>query len=130
MLARNVCVVHPPLYFLYRTFSYLLTWRAPQYIHKTPRNQNAVFHTLDRKLAALIQGATPLLCRVRENLLALQALILYQVIQLFDGDVRRRAIGERHLELLDSWTLRLQQNYCQVLTMPVEESPSGHWVLL
>jgi hypothetical protein len=84
---------------------------------------------LDCKLATLVEGSTFLLCRVKDNLLALQALILYQVIRLFDGDVRQRANAEQHLELLDSWTLHLHQNYSQVLTMPGKES-YGHWVLV
>jgi len=85
---------------------------------------------LDCKLATLIQDSASFLCRLKDNLLALQALILYQVIRLFDGDVRQRANAERHLELLDSWTLRLHQNYSQVLTMPGKESTYGHWVLM
>jgi hypothetical protein len=85
---------------------------------------------LDCKLAALVQASGCLLARVEENLLALQALILYQVIRLFDGDIRQRANAERHLSLLDLWTLRLQQNYFQTLSTRSTESEYNHWVLV
>lgn len=58
------------------------------YIQRTPQNRQAIFRTLDCKVAALVQTSTALLARVEDNLLALQALILYQVIQLFDGEVK------------------------------------------
>jgi hypothetical protein len=80
------------------------------YNHKTSSNQSTIFRMLDSKIATLIQTSGSLLYNLEGNLLALQALILYQLIRLFDGDPRQRSNGERHLELLDSWTLRLQQN--------------------
>ena len=80
---------------------------------------------LDCKLVALVQASASFY-RVEDNLLVLQALILYQIIRLFDGDVRQRANAERHLELLDSWTLRLQQNYFQALETPGTESEYDH----
>ena len=99
-------------------------------MQRTPNNQNSVFHILDCKLATLIQDSAFLLCQLKDNLLALQALILYQVIRILDGDVRQRANAERHLELLDSWTLRLHQNYFQVLSTPEKEATYSHWVLV
>jgi hypothetical protein len=88
-----------------------------------------MFQMLECKLAKLVEDPS-LLCLVKDNLLALQTLILYQVIRLFDGDVQQRVNAERHLELLDAWTLRLHQNYSQVLTMPGEKSTYGYWILL
>ena len=107
-----------------------LTPTPLQYTHKTPRNRNAIFQILDCKLANLIHDSTLLLCRLKDNLLALQALILYQIIRLFDGDARQLANAERHLELLDSWTLRLHQNYFQVLSRSEKDSAYSHWVLV
>ncbi len=85
---------------------------------------------LDCKLAALVKDSSSFLCQVKDNLLALQVFILYQFIRLFDGDVRQRVNAERDLELLDSWTLRLHQNYCQVPIKLGKESTYGHWVLV
>lgn len=96
------------------------------YVQKTDRNQDTIFRILESKITALLQESVS--TRVEDNLVALQALILYQIIRLFDGDVRQRANAERHLELLDIWTLRLQQNYLQA----VFSSKAGydHWVLI
>jgi hypothetical protein len=85
---------------------------------------------LDSKIATLIQTSPSLLYNLECNLLALQALILYQLIRLFDGDPRQRSNGERHLELLDSWTLRLQQNLTDAFDMTaVGGGGYRQWVL-
>jgi len=85
---------------------------------------------LDSKLDKLIRNSTTSLGRVKDNLLALQALVLYQIIRLLDGDVRQRVNAERHLQLLDSWTLSLQQNYYQVLGMSEDKNSYRYWVLI
>ena len=100
------------------------------YLHQTPRNRDCIFRILDCKVTALVKASPSLLSSVEDNLLALQALILYQIIRLFDGDIRQRVNAERHLELLDSWTLRLQQNYFQALETPGTEPVYDHWVLI
>jgi hypothetical protein len=96
------------------------------YLQKTSQNQDMIFRMLDGEIAALLQESNP--CSVEGNLLAVQALILYQIIRLFDGDVRQRANAERHLELLDLWSLRLQQNYFQAFSCP--KGAYGHWILI
>jgi len=99
-------------------------------MQKTTQNRKAIFQILDKKLTALIQNSADMLCRLKDNLLALQALILYQIIRLFDDDIQQRANAEQHLELLDLWTLSLHQNYFQILLVPEGESTYKRWVLV
>lgn len=82
------------------------------YTRKTPTNQGLVFRLLDAKMNSLISSASHIY-QPRESLLAVQALILYLVIQLFDGDERQRMLGERNLGLLQTWTWRLSHEYCE-----------------
>jgi len=47
-------------------------------------------------------------------LVGVQSLLIYQIIRLFDGDIRQRANAERHSGLLEAWTLQLNStnNIC------------------
>ena len=45
---------------------------------------------------------------MEETLVGVQALVIYQIIRLFDGDIRQRANAERHFPLLETWTCRLR----------------------
>ncbi|KAG0646169.1 Transcription factor gsfR2 [Hyphodiscus hymeniophilus] len=96
------------------------------YVQKTPRNQGAIFRMLDSKLDTLLRISDS--ARVEDNLLSLQCLILYQIIRLLDGDAQQRINAERHLELLDLWTLRLQQNYFQAISST--RVGYDNWVLI
>ncbi|UKZ67997.1 uncharacterized protein TrAtP1_009153 [Trichoderma atroviride] len=44
-----------------------------------------------------------------EQLARVQALLIYQLIRLFDGDIRQRAQAERHIIILKEWILQLGQ---------------------
>jgi hypothetical protein len=45
---------------------------------------------------------------IEELLASVQALMLFHIIQLFDGDIRQRSIAERNMDTLRAWTTRLQ----------------------
>ena len=96
------------------------------YVQKTPRNRDALFRMLDNKIDTLLLESNS--ATVEDNLLAFQALILYQTIRLFDGDKQQHAKAERHLALLDLWTLWLQQNYNQAISSP--KGGYAKWVLI
>ena len=78
------------------------------YGQKTEQNQSIVFQTIRLKAAQLIAGYTPQGLSAIEQLAATQALVLYQIIRLFDGDIRLRAEAEREDAILNEWTQQLK----------------------
>jgi hypothetical protein len=78
------------------------------YNQKTPQNQTVIFSMLNYKISSLIAASNSSSWLIEDYLLGVQALILYQIIRLFDGDIRLRANGERHFATLETWTKHLQ----------------------
>jgi hypothetical protein len=65
-------------------------------------------------------------------LLGTQALIIYQIIRLFDdSSIRQRVNAERQLGVLDAWTTRLKNMVaaCQDGLLP-SKSTYEHWVAM
>ncbi|KAF3388793.1 Transcription factor gsfR2 [Penicillium rolfsii] len=62
---------------------------------------------LEAKTATLLQQVSQT-TSLEELLASAQALMLFHIIQLFDGDVRQRSIAERNMDTLRTWTTRLQ----------------------
>jgi hypothetical protein len=42
-------------------------------------------------------------------LAAVHALMLFQIVQLFDGDIRQRSLAEQHMDILRIWAFQLQE---------------------
>lgn len=74
------------------------------YANRTPANTAMMMRTLQGNVAELVDAEA---CRIvatpTEKLARVQALFLYQIIRLFDGDVALRAQGEKELPLLQTW---------------------------
>jgi len=72
------------------------------YVNSTPANKSMVFRALQHNIADLLlvmaEVSTP-----RDKLARAQALFLYQIIRLFDGDITLRAQGERDVPVLERW---------------------------
>jgi hypothetical protein len=100
------------------------------YMHKTTQNTGAVFQVLDSKVNYLVTASTFLPCDILSNLFALQALLIYQIIRVFDGDPRQRAYAERDFDLLDSWTLRLHANYFEAEQASAHLRNHPRWIVL
>jgi hypothetical protein len=100
------------------------------YMNKTPQNRDVIFRILDDKLDALI-NQTMTWVTIKDSLLGMQAMLLYQIIRLFDGCPRQRAHAERDFALLDSWTCELHKSYCaseqHLLGSSISEE---NWILL
>ncbi|KAH8596290.1 hypothetical protein B0O99DRAFT_110933 [Bisporella sp. PMI_857] len=77
------------------------------YSQKTPQNQSIIFSMLDSQVFRLIYKAKSEYWGAEEYLLGVQAMIMYQIIRLFDGDIRQRANAERHFAMLETWTRKL-----------------------
>lgn len=81
------------------------------YSGKNVHNERLVYRDITRKAWDL--ASRPMLLG-RENrgelLASTQALLLYQIIRLFDGDIRQRADAEAHEAILKTWTDHLHTN--------------------
>ena len=78
------------------------------YLSKSPTNEKIVNQVLDSAVLDLLE--LPTFATVADNLAGVQALILLQIIRLFDGDIRQRAMAEQQAVILDLWTEQLR-NY-------------------
>lgn len=84
------------------------------YCLKNTENQVLVFRNLEHRRQQLIANIEPLLAPRMDLLEALQALILYQIISLFDGDIRLRAQAEADEPVLLLWASQLNLRTRQV----------------
>jgi len=75
------------------------------YMSKNEKNEAMVWDIVSTKAAALIEPRAS--WSVAEHLACLQALVIYQIIRLFDGDIRARADAEKSDNILADWTDRL-----------------------
>jgi hypothetical protein len=76
------------------------------YSRKNSENELFVFGDISRKAKDLAEMQRPFLSPV-DLLASTQALLLYQIMRLFDGDIRQRADAESHETILISWTEQL-----------------------
>jgi hypothetical protein len=98
------------------------------YCQKTPQNQRVIFSMLDSRVRNLVDPSKTSSWLTKDYLAGVQALIVYQFMRLFDGDIRQRANAERHMTLLETWTIQLQSaNHLFVH----DKDPSSlyeHWI--
>ncbi|KAK7430771.1 hypothetical protein QQZ08_002815 [Neonectria magnoliae] len=85
------------------------------YLNKTPSSQDTVFRIIDDRVNQLIQdhATQPSLAlsvlTLADHAARVQALLIFQVIRLFDGDIRMRARAETHIPTLNSWNDQMWQ---------------------
>ncbi|KAL8898085.1 MAG: hypothetical protein Q9207_006879 [Kuettlingeria erythrocarpa] len=92
------------------------------YIHRTPANTDTVLQIVEDRSNDLLRESGPMLDRVVAEegfdggeqdadlfaqLTRLHALMVYQIIGLFDGDIRSRHVAEGHMAVQDSWARKL-----------------------
>ncbi|GKZ65178.1 transcription factor gsfR2 [Aspergillus niger] len=103
---------------------------------KTPQSQGLVFCNLEHRRQHLIANMDPSLASKMDLLEALQALILYQIIRLFDGDIRLRAQAEADEPVLMMWAAHLKSHVrhtppspsaAPVKARPLLESTFADW---
>ncbi|KAK5316239.1 hypothetical protein LTR70_006407 [Exophiala xenobiotica] len=104
------------------------------YANRTQANTAIVMRALHRNVRELVSAeisravATPV-----EKLARTQALFLYQVIRLLDGDIILRAQGERDIPLLQTWLgdlCKVRENLgdlTQLGASVVRRRPPGEW---
>jgi hypothetical protein len=64
---------------------------------KTPKNKTTITRTKSSKISSLLSSV---LRSIAENLAAMQALIIYQIVRFFDGNLNQRPLADQHYELL------------------------------
>ena len=78
------------------------------YCGKNKDNESLVFGDISRKVRQLKGGMQRSILSPVGHLASVQALLLYQIIRLLDGDVRQRADAESDEAVLISWNEQLQ----------------------
>ncbi|KAH7014806.1 hypothetical protein EDB80DRAFT_747987 [Ilyonectria destructans] len=74
------------------------------------RNRKMLFQALDAELSELIAPSTPVVTStLLEDLVWLQAVLLYQMIRFFFGGIEQRSTAERQEYIVRSYGLRLLQ---------------------
>ncbi|KAK7403412.1 hypothetical protein QQX98_010825 [Neonectria punicea] len=85
------------------------------YLNKTPSTQDTVFRIIEDRVNQIIQehAAQPpsdmTVLSLADHAARVQALLIFQVIRLFDGDIRMRARAEMHIPTLNSWNEQMWQ---------------------
>ncbi|KAJ5267564.1 hypothetical protein N7478_010372 [Penicillium angulare] len=99
--------IHPRLYDSYLPLAIQDAFTVTaSYCTKSPETEDMVFRILESKADFLV--GQDYQSESLENLLAaVQALMLFQTIQLFDGNIRQRSIAERNLDTVRLMTFQL-----------------------
>ncbi|KAF7546264.1 hypothetical protein G7Z17_g8568 [Cylindrodendrum hubeiense] len=93
------------------------------------RNRSVLFQSLDAELSELIAPPTPpIASTLLDDLVRLQAILLYQIIRFFFGSMEQRKVAERQEYVVRSYGLRLIQRANSELTDA--EETWENWVLL
>ncbi|KAK4110150.1 hypothetical protein N656DRAFT_714563 [Canariomyces notabilis] len=111
--------IHPSLYGQYGgSNSSLLSGLPPAlqdafavsaaYIAKNEANSDLIMQLVETKTNALLYSPDQSNWTILRQLAALQALLIYQMIRLFDGDIRQRALAEAVEPVQAAWTAALQ----------------------
>ncbi|KAF2440278.1 hypothetical protein P171DRAFT_97981 [Karstenula rhodostoma CBS 690.94] len=75
------------------------------YLAKTKQNAPILIRSIDEKINGLVASSNG--WSLQEHLAAVQALIVYQIIRLFDGDLGQAGAAARHNRLLELWAAHL-----------------------
>jgi hypothetical protein len=73
------------------------------------------FDILDAKMSTLVAASVRDFWKPQDWLLAVQVLVLYQIIRFWEGDDRQRKTAYRHMPVLLSWTSTLYEEYASLL---------------
>lgn len=128
LLRRNrTPFIHPELYNDFFPFPQALQeayCACALYLSKTEATSVTVFRVIESKCSQNLEGHSG--WTISEHLATLQAFCLFQIIRLFDGDIRQRAIAEQQESIVADWTIDLLRR-TETAQPPV--SPSWHdWI--
>jgi hypothetical protein len=89
------------------------------YLHKTASNAQIVYRIIEDRATRLVEQGLLLDLPVNNrdsvlNLSRVQALLVYQCIGLYDGNMRLRHLAERHIPVLESWVMVVMEQTSQL----------------
>ena len=87
------------------------------YCNRTAETVDMVLRILENKAANLVSQDHKSIS-LEELLASVQALLLFHIIQLFDGDIRQRSLAEQNMDTLRSWTAQLQARVSDLDSTP------------
>lgn len=100
------------------------------YISKGTTKETRIFHILSSKVDQLISKRQYQRLSFEDKLASVQALIIYQIIRLFDGDIRQGGIAEAQFQVLDTWVMHLRQRGDFDLSPSIQSSPYRKWLFI
>ncbi|KAF7589354.1 hypothetical protein BBP40_004434 [Aspergillus hancockii] len=112
---------------------------AATYFFKGLANEDVINSIIEERVCKLLDVPTP--SNLSGHLVRVQALLVYQIICLFDGDVHQRSLGEKRIPTLALWSsqmlecARISSEYIQLAQgafcppEPREETIWKAWVL-
>lgn len=77
------------------------------YTNQTPATRGYVLRALYEQVRSLVETASGTALTPRDKLARVHAMIVYQTIRMFDGDITLNQQAEDDLSLLDAWTNEL-----------------------
>ncbi|KAF2116308.1 hypothetical protein BDV96DRAFT_645639 [Lophiotrema nucula] len=99
------------------------------YSTKTPQNEFVALTVIESKANELVRSPNQASWTPLDLLAAIQALLIFQFIRLFDGDIRQRAQAEQSEQLLESWTEQLKSRTEEEQRFTTMTAPSWRsWV--
>ncbi|KAF2739639.1 hypothetical protein EJ04DRAFT_508518 [Polyplosphaeria fusca] len=78
------------------------------YSTKTRENEHIAFTVIESQANELLRAPNHSSWTPLDLLSACQALLIFQLIRLFDGDIRQRALAEQAEPVLEAWTEQLK----------------------
>ena len=110
------------------------------YLHKTPANTQTVFQIIENRAKHLVAEhsvlsadslpgdiiSSPVTLDSLEHIARVHALLVYQIICLYDGDIRLRHVAEDHIPVLNSWTQQMVEHASHEVCLGVSITSSFH----
>ncbi|KAK9357567.1 hypothetical protein V1504DRAFT_478783 [Lipomyces starkeyi] len=110
------------------------------YLHKTASNEQTIFQIIeDRAKQLLVEHGIPSADSSLENIgtssvnldslehiARVQALLVYQVVGLYDGDIRLRHLAESRIPVLNSWMQQMVEHASQAVCLGGSVISSAH----
>ncbi|KAK9355882.1 hypothetical protein V1523DRAFT_403749 [Lipomyces doorenjongii] len=109
------------------------------YLHKTASNEQTIFQIIADRAQQLVENGIPsadsslenistssLTLDSLEHIARVQALLVYQVLGLYDGDIRLRHLAETHIPVLNSWMQQMVEHASQAVCLGGSIISSAH----
>ncbi|KAK9243138.1 hypothetical protein V1506DRAFT_545313 [Lipomyces tetrasporus] len=110
------------------------------YLHKTASNEHSIFQIIEDRAKQLlvehgIHSAGSSLENISmssvtldslEHIARVQALLVYQVLGLYDGDIRLRHLAESNIPVLNSWMQQMVEHASQAVCLGGSVISSAH----